>query len=91
MKHLFNIIKILFFGIFCSFIFSESLGNLAQYPPEIKEITISSDIDGLPKLEPNQVSLFTGKYYRLNINCEDVKDDLDGWRIEIADLLRNSH
>ena len=91
MKHLFKIIKVLFSGIFCSFIFSESLGNLAQYPPEIKEITISSGMDGLPKLEPNQISLFTGKYYRLNINCEDVKDDLDGWRIEMADLLRNSH
>ena len=31
------------------------------------------------------------RYYRLNVNCPDVKDDLTGWRIEMPDLLRNSH
>ena len=40
---------------------------------------------------PQVVNLLTGKYYRLNINCPDVQDDLTGWRIEMQDLLRNSH
>ena len=42
-------------------------------------------------IEPKEISLLTGKYYRLNIICPDVKDDLTGWRIEMPDLLRNSH
>ena len=35
--------------------------------------------------------LVTGDYYRLNINCPDVTDDLTGWRLEVPELLRNSH
>ena len=45
----------------------------------------------MPQLQPKVVNLLTGKYYRLNINCPDVQDDLTGWRIEMQDLLRNSH
>jgi len=70
---------------------NQSLGNLAQYPPLAKDITITRGVDGMPILQPNLVNLLTGKYYRLNINCPDVKDDLTGWRIEMPDLLRNSH
>ena len=70
---------------------NESLGNLAQYPPLGKDITITTSTDGMPQLKPKVVNLLTGKYYRLNINCPDVQDDLTGWRIEMQDLLRNSH
>ena len=78
--------------IFSAVIISEeSLGNLAQYPPLGKDITITTGVDGIPILEPKVVNLLTGKYYRLNINCPDVQDDLTGWRIEMQDLLRNSH
>ena len=78
--------------IFSAVIISEeSLGNLAQYPPLGKDITITTGVDGIPILEPKMVNLLTGKYYRLNINCPDVQDDLTGWRIEMQDLLRNSH
>ena len=69
----------------------ESLGNLAQFPPIAKEIVIKTANDGMPLIEPKEISLLTGKYYRLNIICPDVKDDLTGWRIEMPDLLRNSH
>tara|TARA_Y100000996_G_scaffold410674_1_gene393479 strand:+ start:12557 stop:13042 length:486 start_codon:yes stop_codon:yes gene_type:complete len=69
----------------------ESLGNLAQYPPLGKDITVTTGVDGMPQLQPKEVSLLTGKYYRLNIHCPDVKDDLTGWRIEFQELLRNSH
>ena len=74
-----------------SFVYSESLGNLAQYPPMGVDLTISTTQEGFPSLTPSEISLNTGKYYRLNINCPDVKDDLTGWRIEMPDLLRNSH
>ena len=70
---------------------NQSLGNLAQYPPLAKDITITTGVNGMPTLKPKVVNLLTGKYYRLNINCSDVKDDLTGWRIEMPDLLRNSH
>ena len=74
-----------------SLVYPESLGNLAQYPPMGVDITISTTKEGFPSLAPSEIPLNTGQYYRLNINCPDVKDDLTGWRIEMPDLLRNSH
>ena len=74
-----------------SFVYTESLGHLAQYPPLGVELTITTTKEGFPSLAPSEISLNTGQYYRLNINCPDVKDDLTGWRIEMPDLLRNSH
>ena len=88
---IFNLLKTLIILFFFSSIFPESMGNLAKYPPEKKDITITTQSNGMPKLEPSEVSLFTGNYYRLNINCPDVKDDLTGWRIEMKELLGNSH
>ena len=69
----------------------ESLGNLAQYPPSPIDLTITTSQDGLPILKPMELNLLSGNYYRLGINCPDVKDDLTGWRIEMPELLNNSH
>ena len=92
MYKLTNLILTTAIWIFSTLITSdESLGNLAQYPPLGKDITVTTGVDGIPLLEPKVINLLSGKYYRLNINCPDVKDDLTGWRIEIQDLLRNSH
>ena len=70
---------------------AESAGNLAQYPPKGIDVTITTAKDGYPVLAPMELPLFTGEYYRLNIHCPDVRDDLSGWRIEMPGLLRNSH
>ncbi len=51
-----------------SFVYSESLGNLAQYPPMGVDLTISTTQEGFPSLTPSEISLNTGQYYRLNIN-----------------------
>ena len=91
MKSINHIIKILILLLFQNATYAESMGNLAQYPPTPKDLTITTSKDGMPILDPFEISLNTGKYYRLNINCPDVKDDLTGWRIEMSDLLRNSH
>ena len=92
MYKLTNLISTTAIWIFSTVITSdESLGNLAQYPPLGKDITVTTGVDGIPLLEPKVINLLSGKYYRLNINCPDVKDDLTGWRIEMQDLLRNSH
>tara|TARA_B100000214_G_scaffold374681_1_gene358190 strand:- start:1492 stop:1992 length:501 start_codon:yes stop_codon:yes gene_type:complete len=70
---------------------AKSAGNLAKYPPESRDINITTQKDGYPKLDPEEINLESGNYYRLNIYCPDVKDDLKGWRIEMDELLRNSH
>jgi hypothetical protein len=38
-----------------------------------------------------EFKLNTGEYYRFNINCPDVASDLVGWRVEVTNLLANSH
>ena len=68
-----------------------SLGNLAKYPPTKIDLTITTTSDAAPKIEPAEIQLLSGKYYRLTINCPDVRDDLTGWRIEMAQLLNNAH
>ncbi len=70
---------------------SQSLGNLAQYPPLKKQLTITTSDDGMPVLTPQMLSLQSGRYYRLTISCPDVRDDLRGWRVEMTGLLNNAH
>ena len=66
-------------------------GNLAQYPPKGVDLTITTGEDGSPQLSTQEIELVTGEYYRLNLHCPDVQDDLRGWRIEMPGLLRSSH
>lgn len=66
-------------------------GNLAQFPPTDLELEISTAADGMPVLSEKEFALVTGDYYRLNVKCTDVKDDLSGWRLEMTELLHNSH
>ena len=70
---------------------TESLGNLAQYPPERSELTITTADNGAPQLQPEELVLNSGQYYRLTIDCPDVRDDLTGWRIEMPEFLNNAH
>ena len=91
MKKLFRIVFLIILFTFFYPLIAESGGNLAKYPPKDKDITITTSADGYPKITPEEITLLTGKYYRLNINCPDVRDDLAGWRIEMFDLLHNSH
>ena len=51
----------------------ESLGNLAQYPPKGVDLTVTTADDGMPRLEPLTIPLASGRYYRLNIHCPDVR------------------
>lgn len=70
---------------------AESLGNLAQYPPERRLLTISTSETGQPILSPQSLELNSGRYYRLTIDCPDVRGDLSGWRVEMPQLLNNVH
>tara|TARA_B100000524_G_C23573643_1_gene342794 strand:- start:274 stop:783 length:510 start_codon:yes stop_codon:yes gene_type:complete len=70
---------------------AESLGNLAQYPPRPIDLQITTGSEGAPKVEPREIVLDSGRYYRLTINCPDVEGDLSGWRIEMSEFLNNAH
>ena len=70
---------------------AESLGNLAQYPPERVELIITTADNGAPQLQPEELLFNSGQYYRLTIDCPDVRDDLTGWRIEMPEFLNNAH
>ena len=70
---------------------AESLGNLAQYPPERIGLTITTADNGSPELQPEELILSSGQYYRLILDCPDVRDDLAGWRIEMHEFLNNVH
>ena len=72
-------------------VMAESLGNLAQYPPAPKVLTITTSEEGSPIIEPSVIALDSGKYYRLTVSCPDVKGDLSGWRLELPGLLNNAH
>ena len=76
---------------FSSVAATESLGNLAQYPPERIVVTIATADNGAPQLQPEELVLDSGQYYRLTIDCPDVRDDLTGWRIEMPEFLNNAH
>ena len=77
--------------VFSPLLAAESLGNLAQYPPRPIDLQITTGSDGAPNIQPSEVVLDSGQYYRLTINCPDVQGDLNGWRIEIPELLNNAH
>jgi hypothetical protein len=66
-------------------------GNLAAGPPADVFLEIATSPDGEPVLSAREFKLTTGEYYRFNISCPDVADDLVGWRVEVTDLLSNSH
>ena len=65
MKKINRLIFFLTFFIFQSLLAEDSLGNLAQYPPTAKDITITTASNGEPILQPKSISLKTGKYYQL--------------------------
>jgi len=61
-------------------------GNLAAGPPLDIHLEITTSPDG-PVLSTAEFNLVTGEYYRLNI----TSDGTESWRLEVDELLRNSH
>ena len=82
---------VLIFHAFPHWLAAQSLGNLAQYPPERFGITINTAENWSPELQPQELILNSGQYYRLTLDCPDVRDDLTGWRIEMTEFLNNAH
>ena len=61
-------------------------GNLAAGPPLDIHLEIATGADG-PLLSTAAFELTTGEYYRLNV----TSDGVETWRLEVDELLRNSH
>jgi len=66
--------------------FAQVGGNFSAGPPVDLSLEISSGPHG-PQVSPSEVELISGEYYRLNVTSDA---DLD-WRLEVDELLRNSH
>jgi hypothetical protein len=62
-------------------------GNLAALPAVDIDIDITTGKDGVPVLSKSDIKLITGEYYRLNFKS----DGKEVWRVEVPDLLQNSH
>ena len=84
-------LAVFIFHAFPHWVAAQSLGNLAQYPPKRVGLTITTAENGSPELQPKELTLNSGQYYRLTIDCPDVRDDLTGWRIEMMEFLNNAH
>ena len=65
---------------------SQGGGNLAAGPPLDLDLEVMTGPDG-PILSVSRFELVTGEYYRLNV----TSDGEQGWRLEVDELLRNSH
>jgi hypothetical protein len=61
-------------------------GNLAAFPPVELKLAINTTASG-PVVSPVEFELMTGKYYRLTVTSQGDPD----WRLELPDLLQNSH
>lgn len=61
-------------------------GNLAAGPPLDLYLRITTTPAG-PVVSTTEFELITGEYYRLNVTSEGDPD----WRLELPDLLQNSH
>ncbi len=61
-------------------------GNLTAAPPVELHLDLVTGSDG-PQLSATEFELVTGEYYRLNV----TSDGVDTWRLEVDELLRNSH
>ena len=61
-------------------------GNLTAGPPLDIHLEIATGSDG-PVLSTTAFHLVTGEYYRLNV----TSDGVEPWRLEVDELLRNSH
>lgn len=62
-------------------------GNLVAYPPVDISIEIATNKDGAPVLSKSEFDLITGEYYCFIFKSDGKKD----WRVELPDLLQNSH
>lgn len=62
-------------------------GNLAALPALDVDLRITTSEAGLPVLSTDEIHLVTGDYYRINL----ISDGGEVWRVEVPDLLQNSH
>lgn len=62
-------------------------GSLMEFPPQELYLDIIQDDEGRPHISADEFKLVTGDLYRLHISSDGMTD----WRIEMDELLLNSH
>lgn len=62
-------------------------GSLMEFPPQELYLEITQDEDGRPHISADEFRITTGDLYRLHISSTGRTD----WRIEMDELLLNSH
>lgn len=66
-------------------------GVIPLGPPTDLVIDVTTGPNKEPVVSQTEFKLLTGSYYRMNFNCPDAADDASGFRLEVNDLLANSH
>ena len=62
-------------------------GSLMEFPPQELYLEITQDEEGRPHISQDEFKITTGDLYRLHISSTGFSD----WRIEMDELLLNSH
>ncbi len=62
-------------------------GSLMEFPPQELYLEITQDDEGAPHISKDEFKITTGDLYRLHISSTGFSD----WRIEMDELLLNSH
>ncbi len=85
---------ILAFGLACA-TDVQAEGNLASFPPIELRIDITNGPEGRPVLEPTELKVVTGDYYRLTLSSDGKGRDERGEplarRVELNEFLANIH
>lgn len=88
------VVWILAFGLACA-TGVQAEGNLASFPPIELRIDITNGPEGRPVLEPTELKLVTGDYYRLTLSSDgkgrDERGDPQARRVELNEFLANIH
>jgi len=70
-------------------------GNLASFPPIELRIDITNGPEGRPVLEPTELKVVTGDYYRLTLSSDgkgrDERGEPQARRVELNEFLANIH
>lgn len=83
-RRLFLLITASFFSLWAQ---AQVGGSLMQFPPEELYLEITQDEEGRPHISADEFHITTGDLYRLHISSTGSTD----WRIEMDELLLNSH
>ena len=82
-----RLLLLLALAVFSNALTAQVGGSLMQFPPQELYLEITEDAEGRPSISADEFRITTGDLYRLHISSTGRTD----WRIEMDELLLNSH